>query len=161
MQDHVDRILEQWAEVRPDLDCSAMGVLGRIKRLQMSWGKSIEQVFKSHGLSMIEFDILATLRRGNRPLTPTELYQTLMLSSGAVSTRLEQLVQKGWVERLASEEDRRSCTVRLTAEGIALVDRVLNDHVANQDVLLAGLESHEQKQLADLLKKLALYHEAT
>lgn len=70
--------------------------------------------FQEHGLSSIEFDILATMRRSDTVVTPTELYQTLMLSSGAVSTRIEQLVKRGFVQRIASEEDRRSCKVTLT-----------------------------------------------
>lgn len=154
--DKVDKILSQWLTVRPDLDCSAMGVVGRLRRTSNIWQKKLEPVFKEHGLSSIEFDILATMRRNEAEVTPTELYHTLMLSSGAVSTRIEQLVKRGFVQRIASEEDRRSCKVTLTQKGVELVDKVLNAHVVNMDNMLGVLSSQEQDQLAKLLKKILL-----
>ncbi|GGJ00215.1 MarR family transcriptional regulator [Shewanella hanedai] len=155
--DKVDKILAQWLTVRPDLDCSAMGVVGRLRQTSGVWKNKLDPVFQEYGLSSIEFDILATMRRsGNSAVTPTELYQTLMLSSGAVSTRIELLVKRGFVQRIASEQDRRSCKVTLTKKGIELVDTALNDHVANMNNMLSVLSSQEQDQLAKLLKKILL-----
>ncbi|SJN30320.1 Transcriptional regulator, MarR family [Vibrio casei] len=154
MKDPVDTILQQWLQVRPDLDCSSMGVVGRVRRTSEQWKKQMEKVFKQHQLNSIEFDILATLRRSQAPLTPTELYQTLMLSSGVMSTRIESLVQRGLLQRLASEEDRRSCRVELTAEGMALIDLSVVEHVQNMESMLSPLNKKERDQLATLLKKL-------
>ncbi|MCG3862885.1 MULTISPECIES: MarR family transcriptional regulator [unclassified Photobacterium] len=154
--DKVDEILAQWLAVRPDLDCSAMGVVGRLNRTSAVWKKTLDPVFREYGLSSIEFDILATMRRSDTAVTPTELYHTLMLSSGAVSTRIEQLVKSGFVQRIASEEDRRSCKVTLTKKGIELVDTALNAHVANMDNMLSVLSNKEQEQLANLLRKILL-----
>ncbi|PAR50760.1 MarR family transcriptional regulator [Vibrio metoecus] len=154
--DKVDAILEQWRSVRPDLDCSAMGVVGRLGQTNGIWKTKLDQVFDGFGLSCIEFDILATIRRNDREITPTELYQTLMLSSGAISTRIEQLVQRGLVQRVASEQDRRSCKVTLTEQGIELVDQALNAHVANVDGMLGVLTEQERKKLGQLLKKILL-----
>ncbi|GHW63491.1 transcriptional regulator [Vibrio cholerae] len=154
--DKVDAILAQWRSVRPDLDCSSMGVVGRLRQTNGIWKTKLDQVFDGFGLICIEFDILATIRRNDREITPTELYQTLMLSSGAISTRIEQLVQRGLVQRVASEEDRRSCKVTLTEQGIELVDQALNAHVANVDGMLSVLTEQERKQLGQLLKKILL-----
>ncbi|EIY4764593.1 MarR family transcriptional regulator [Vibrio cholerae] len=154
--DKVDAILAQWRSVRPDLDCSSMGVVGRLRQTNGIWKTKLDQVFDGFGLSCIEFDILATIRRNDREITPTELYQTLMLSSGAISTRIEQLVQRGLVQRVASEQDRRSCKVTLTEQGIELVDQALNAHVANVDGMLDVLTEQERKQLGQLLKKILL-----
>ncbi|MGO2507475.1 MAG: MarR family winged helix-turn-helix transcriptional regulator [Vibrio hibernica] len=155
MKDSVDTILLQWLQARPDLDCSSMGVVGRVRRTSEQWKKNMERVFKLHQLSSIEFDILATLRRSQTPLTPTELYQTLMLSSGVMSTRIESLVQRGLLQRLASEEDRRSCRVELTEEGMALIDLVVVEHIQNMESMLSPLNNQERDQLAGLLKKLS------
>ncbi|WP_103880867.1 MarR family winged helix-turn-helix transcriptional regulator [Vibrio hangzhouensis] len=152
--DKVDNILKQWEAVRPDLDCSAMGVVGRLRRTSSIWEKKLTPVFQEHGLSSIEFDILATMRRSDKAITPTELYHTLMLSSGTVSTRIEKLVKSGFVQRIASEEDRRSCKVTLTDKGSELVDIVLNAHVTNMGNMLSVLNRQEQEQLAGLLKKI-------
>lgn len=154
--DKVDAILAQWRSVRPDLDCSSMGVVGRLRQTNGIWKTKLDQVFDGFGLSCIEFDILATIRRNDREITPTELYQTLVLSSGAISTRIEQLVQRGLVQRVASEQDRRSCKVTLTEQGIELVDQALNAHVANVDGMLGVLTEQERKQLGQLLKKILL-----
>ncbi|EMK6834334.1 MarR family transcriptional regulator [Vibrio cholerae] len=154
--DNVDAILAQWRSVRPDLDCSSMGVVGRLRQTNGIWKTKLDQVFDGFGLSCIEFDILATIRRNDREITPTELYQTLMLSSGAISTRIEQLLQRGLVQRVASEQDRRSCKVTLTEQGIELVDQALNAHVANVDGMLGVLTEQERKQLGQLLKKILL-----
>lgn len=154
--DKVDAILAQWRSVRPDLDCSSMGVVGRLRQTNGIWKTKLDQVFDGFGLSCIEFDILATIRRNDREITPTELYQTLMLSSGAISTRIEQLVQRGFVQRIASDQDRRSCKVTLTEQGQTLIDQALNSHVDNMNRMLALLTEQEQRQLEQLLKKILL-----
>ncbi|WP_414932747.1 MarR family winged helix-turn-helix transcriptional regulator [Vibrio europaeus] len=155
--DSVDSILAQWKQARPDLNCSSMGVVGRLRRTSNLWKSKMDSVFKQHGLSSIEFDILATMRRSDaHGITPTELYKTLMLSSGAMSTRIEHLVKQELVERVFSEHDRRSCKVILTNKGIELVDNALNDHVANMNNMLSTLNQDEQDQLANLLRKVLL-----
>jgi len=157
--DHVAQVLEQWQRQRPDLDCSPMGVVGRLARTARLLGDGINAGFKEFGLTPTEFDILATLKRSGEPLTPTELYQTLMLSSGAMSIRLEALVKRGLVERVPSSEDRRSNRVSLTEAGERLIDDAVTAHVANEAALLQPLDEQEQAQLARLLQKWLLGHE--
>ena len=157
--DHVARVLDQWKAQRPDLDCSPMSVIGRLARVHRLLGEGVNSLFKEFELSQVEFDILATLRRTNTPLTPTELYQTLMLSSGAMSTRVEALVRRGLLERLPSTEDSRSNQVQLTEEGLALIDEAVTAHVANEDKLLEPLSGEDREQLARLLQKWLLGHE--
>ncbi|WP_018692791.1 MarR family winged helix-turn-helix transcriptional regulator [Algicola sagamiensis] len=159
MQDHVGQILEQWERQRPDLDCSPMGIIGRLNRASVLISKELQHVFRAHQLSQVEFDILATMRRNNQPLTPTELYQELMLSSGAMSTRIEHLVQRGMIQRIASEGDRRSCYVNLTAEGLELIDKVVGVHVENLNRILAPFSDSEKEQLAGFLKRWLLEKE--
>ncbi|MCG9596119.1 MarR family transcriptional regulator [Vibrio sp. Isolate25] len=156
MQDPVDRILSQWSDVKPELDCSDMGIIGRLMRVHGLWHNRLEQVFKNHQLSMLEFDILATLMRNQQPLTPTEMYKTLMVSSGAMSTRIEKLVQRGLVERLASGDDRRSCKVALTEQGAQLVDDALTSHLSNMNGMLNMFDEQEKEQLASMLRRILL-----
>ncbi len=152
-QDHVDTILAQWQVQRPDLDCSPMGVIGRMDRANHLMKLGLEEVFKQFGLMSSEFDILATLRRAGEPVTPTEMYQILMFSSGAMSTRVDGLVKRGLVVRQASETDRRSCLVTLTDEGRTLIDTVVSTHVDNEHQMLNALTEKEQATLASLLRK--------
>jgi DNA-binding MarR family transcriptional regulator len=136
-----------------------MGVLGRISRMSRIVDKKLDKTFKNNDLSAIEFDILAALRRFNSLTTPTELYQTLMLSSGAMSTRVEQLVQRDLIERIYSEEDRRSCNLSLTKKGKSLIDKAISEHVANEDEILNPLSQEQREQLASLLRSWLLANE--
>lgn len=58
--DAVDRILAQWQRERPDLDCSPMGPIGRLKRCAMLLEPQVEVAFTRHDLVRWEFDMLAT-----------------------------------------------------------------------------------------------------
>ncbi|MFM4963085.1 MarR family winged helix-turn-helix transcriptional regulator [Aeromonas bivalvium] len=157
--DHVDLLLAQWARQRPDLDCSPMGVLGRVARMAVIAGREVSEELKGCGLLGSDFDILATLRRAGEPLTPTALYQSAMLSSGAMTARLDKLEQRGLIVRQAAPDDRRSLLVCLTEPGRELVDHAVERHVANERRLLAPLTQAEQGQLAALLKRWLLENE--
>jgi DNA-binding MarR family transcriptional regulator len=151
-QDQVDGFLHQWQTQRPELDCSPMAVIGRLARAEQLISSRLQPIFKAFELNAIEFDILATLRRASEPLTPTELYQTLMISSGAMSTRSESLVQRGFIARLSSAQDRRSCKMALTVAGKALIDEAVEAHLANEESILSPLSKEQQTQLASLLR---------
>ena len=157
--DHVDLLLAQWARQRPDLDCSPMGVLGRVARMAAIAGREVSEELKECCLLGSDFDILATLRRAGEPLTPTALYQSAMLSSGAMTARLDKLEQRGLITRQAAPDDRRSLLVNLTDAGLALVDEAVERHLANERRLLAPLTGEEQAQLAALLKRWLLENE--
>ncbi|PHM51633.1 MarR family winged helix-turn-helix transcriptional regulator [Xenorhabdus sp. KK7.4] len=158
--DHVDRLLIQWEQQRPDLDPSPMGVIGRLCRANKIIEQRLQATFKTFDLSAIEFDILATLRRHNSPITPTEMYQSVMLTSGAMSTRIEHMVQRGLVERAANDKDRRSCKVSLTSEGRALIDKAVESHLENSRAILSALSNEQQEQLAMLLRHWLLTNES-
>ena len=153
--DHVDRILAQWQRERPDLDVSAMGLLGRFTRLRNHIGREIEKTFAERGLTSASFDVLAALRRSGSPfqLSPGELLATTMVSSGTMTNRIDQLEKAGLVERLDNPEDRRGVLIALTPQGLKRVDAAVTDHVANQQRLVAGIEPDEREALDALLRK--------
>ncbi|MDX7986529.1 MarR family transcriptional regulator [Xenorhabdus sp. 12] len=160
MYDHVDRLLIQWKQQRPDLELSSMSVIGRLGRINKIIEQRLQHTFKEYGLSAVEFDILATLRRSNAPFTPTEMYQSIMLTSGAMSTRIEHMVQRGLIERTANTKDRRSRKVFLTSEGKALIDKAMENHLDNQKAILKPLTDAQQEQLAKLLQQWLLSNES-
>lgn len=152
-RDHVDALLAQWARERPDLDCWPMAIFGRVARMAALAGRDIDEGIKEQGLASGEFDVLATLRRAGEPLTPTALYQSTMLTSGAMTARLDKLERQGWIARQPSPCDRRSLLVALTDEGRAVIDKAVAAHVHNEWRLLDPLSETEQRQLADLLRR--------
>lgn len=156
MADAVDDILAQWRRERPDVDVAPMGVIGRISRLQQLLNRELREFFAGHGLENWEFDVLATLRRSGAPyeLTAGALLRTSMVTSGAITNRIDRLEARGLVERVRDAGDRRSVRIRLTGAGLALVDEVVGLHARNEARLLAGLDPAERERLADTLRTL-------
>ncbi|MBB3645232.1 DNA-binding MarR family transcriptional regulator [Rhizobium sp. BK619] len=153
--DHVDKILAQWRQERPDLDVEPMGLLGRLKRLGTHLGREVEAVLLKHGLSTSAFDVLATLRRAGAPhrLSPGELLEMTMVSSGTMTNRIDQLEKAGFVERILNPEDRRSVLIALTDKGFSTVEEAVGAHVANQQRLTRNLSAADKAELDRLLRK--------
>lgn len=158
MRDAVDLITEHWNIERPDVDVSPMAIVGRITRLSRVLEQDLKRFFAGHGLEFWEFDVLATLRRSGSEtgLTAGALNRAAMVTSGAITNRIDRLAAKELVRRVPSPDDRRSVFVQLTAEGRALVDRLLPLHVANEQRLLSALGATDRERLADLLRTLAV-----
>lgn len=156
--DLVDLILQQWQQQRPDLNPAPMAVMGRLVRSAALFDRELQKVFSDFGLNGGEFDVIATLRRSGEPyaLTPNQLLQTLMLTSGSMTNRIDRLEEKQLVSRSPDPQDRRGVLVCLTAKGLDIIDRALVQHLAKGEVLLAALDQSEREQLALLLKKLLL-----
>jgi DNA-binding MarR family transcriptional regulator len=156
--DEIDRIVGEWNRVRPDLDVSPTHTLQRITRLGLLQGVSFARVFASHGISFGEYLVLVALRRAGPPyqMNPTALFNAVILSSGAMTNRLDRLEAVGLVERLPDPTDRRGRLVALTDRGLELVDAAVVDHLANEEALLGALDADEREQLAGLLRKLLL-----
>ncbi len=152
--DHVGRIMAQWAVERPDLDVSPQGVIGRLHRLSQHLHDELRPVFAAAGLSDGDFDVLAALRRAGAPyeLSPGQLGATTMVTSGAVTKRVDRLEESGLVHRTVDPDDARARRVRLTDEGVALIDRLFEQHMANEHRLVAGLTDLERTRLAALLE---------
>lgn len=158
--DAVGKILEQWNRERPDLDVGPMGLLGRLARLRNHLTRETDAEFARHGLSSSSFDVLATLRRSGAPyrLSPSELMETMMITSGTMTNRIDQLEKAGMVERLDNPDDRRGVIIALTDKGFDTVDKAVTGHVANQHRLVSALSDDEANQLNALLGKfLAAY----
>jgi DNA-binding MarR family transcriptional regulator len=156
--DHVAHVHAEWRRELPDLDRWAFGIVGRISRLAVLLLQELEPVFAAHDLSGGEFDVLAALRRAGRPyrLTPSELSEALIVTSGGLTRRLHALEARGLISRSRDPDDNRSTPVVLTPTGKRLVEDVLSEHVRNENRLLRGLKVDERGQLAELLRGLAL-----
>ena len=154
--DAVDEILRQWSAARPDLDVSAMGVFGRLSRATRLLERSLAETFAHFALSGGEFDVLATLRRAGEPcgLTPTALYRSMMLSSAAMTNRIDRLEERGLVAREPDPDDRRGVKIRLTTDGFALIDAAVAAHVKGEERLLHAVGADERQHLAELLNTL-------
>ncbi|BAZ13335.1 transcriptional regulator, MarR family protein [Calothrix sp. NIES-4071] len=159
--DAVDVILAQWKRERPDLDVSPMGIIGRMGRLSKHLERAIQSTFAEFGLNVGEFDVLAALRRSGKPyqLSPTELFNTLMVSSGTMTHRIDSLEKSELVRRRPDPNDRRGTLIELTDKGLSLIETVVEAHVNNEHRLLSVLEESERLVLIRLLRKLLVSFE--
>ena len=157
-QDHVDRVQAQWRAERPEIDTSPMGIIARLHRIADALRGELLTLYREHGLGEGEFDILATLRRSGAPfeLTPSELAQQTMVTTGAVSKRLDRLETAGFVTRRENLEDARGRVVALTPQGRDTIDRAYEAHMRNEARLLDHFSAAEREQLRGLLRSWAL-----
>lgn len=153
--DRVDEILAQWNRERPDLDVAPMGLIGRIRRLSQHLSREMEKTFAAHGLNAATFDVLATLRRSSpqHGLSPGDLLAAMMITSGTLTNRIDQLEKVGLVKRAHNPEDGRSVIVSLTQKGFATIDAAVTAHAATQARLVASLPAADRAALNLLLGK--------
>ncbi|MCT2593184.1 MarR family transcriptional regulator [Streptomyces sp. N2-109] len=158
MGDAVDVIISQWAEERPELedDLWPVQVVGRLQRLGRYLEREIKAFAASHGLEMGELDVLTTLQRSGPPyeLTAGQLVKASMVTSGAITNRIDRMEAKGLVERVRDEGDRRTVRMRLTERGSEITLAFMSEHLANEARILGGLSRAECAQLGDGLRKL-------
>lgn len=154
-RDPVDDILEQWGRERPDLDVSGMGIIGRISRLERAIRPRLNAVFAEHGLESWEFDVIATLRRSGEPhrLTIGQLLDSMMITSGTMTNRIDRIEARGLVERSPDPDDGRVVLVTLTPKGRQVVDAAVADHAANEARIVGVLSTRDRENLAAILRR--------
>ncbi|MFD5869639.1 MarR family winged helix-turn-helix transcriptional regulator [Streptomyces sp. NPDC060322] len=151
--DHVARIQAEWARERPDLDVRPQAVIGRLHRLGALLTEQLCAVYRRHGLGEGEFDVLAALRRAGEPYerAPGELAAHTMVTTGAMTKRVDRLERDGLVTRRRSAADGRGRVVALTPAGRDLIDQAFGAHMQNERRLLDALSPEEAAQLETLL----------
>jgi len=160
--DDVDRIVQAWRSERSDVDFKPLEVLSRVTRISKHLERLRRAVFSVHGLDVWEFDVLATLRRAGKPyqLTPTALMAQTLVTSGAMTNRINRLEARGLVSRRPDSDDGRRVVVALAEPGKKLVDRALDDLLAAEQRALEPLNATERHELVGLLRSLSLHIES-
>ncbi len=156
--DAVDRLLAQWGEQRPEIDFSGLGLVVRIDQLAKLQRRRTAEKLAALSLKTWEYDVLSALRRQGAPfeLPASALARSSLLTTGAMTTRIDQLENRGYVRRFPDPDDRRGVRVALTPEGLALVDRALEARLAAASSCLNGLDGSDRRALETGLRKLML-----
>jgi DNA-binding MarR family transcriptional regulator len=154
-EDRIERLLKQWKQERPDLDTSPMGILGRLMILSRLADCGVAAILRPHNLSIAEFDLLAVLRRCGSPFQQSVgvLCAHSLLSSGAMTNRIDRLEQKGLVQREANPGDRRGVLVALTPNGRTLFDTLLPERLEEAHRRVSVLSTKDRRQLEALLTR--------
>jgi DNA-binding MarR family transcriptional regulator len=136
VSDQVDELIKAWQAELPEVLGPSSELTKRIMVLSGELAAATRRELPAFGLTMAEFDVLASLRRSGKPfrLKPNELSRALLLSTGGTSNVVNRLESEGLVAREADPDDRRSTLISLTTKGIALAE----------DVVLATSAAHAE-----------------
>ncbi|SIR89672.1 MarR family winged helix-turn-helix transcriptional regulator [Micromonospora avicenniae] len=156
-EDRIAEIVGQWRRERPDLDASPLLIIGRIQQLAEALDAALRPTFAAADLGNGDFNVLAALRREGEPYTLTagQLSQRMLVTTGAVTKRVDRLIARGLVSRSVSAADARGRVVGLTPAGVTLTDQLIEKHLANEEAVLRGLTDNDRRALEHLLATLA------
>ncbi|MFC9690908.1 MarR family winged helix-turn-helix transcriptional regulator [Kribbella sp. NPDC056951] len=161
-KDSVDRMIDAWAGTQPDLDVSPLEVAGRLLLCAHHLQQALTEALQPLGLTFPDFDVLNTLRRRADPTgtNPTDLAESALITTGAMTSRLHRLEQAGLIRRVPDPADGRAVRVNLTPRGRALAKRALTKVLAADETFLAPLTSPQRGEVAGTLRQLLLSVEA-
>jgi DNA-binding MarR family transcriptional regulator len=151
--DRVGAGMRRWRREFPDIDCSGKAVVGRLMHLHEVMLKAVNHTLARHKLKYPAYAVLATLRVEGAPyrMTPKDLLESLILTSGGLSNILRRLEVAGLVRRSADENDGRGVVVELTERGRRVVEPAMRDHAEMERHLIAALSSKEREATARAL----------
>ncbi|MDX1389175.1 MAG: MarR family transcriptional regulator [Acidobacteriota bacterium] len=158
-QDYTDRAVNDWRRERPDLDVDALEVIDRVTRLATFFRDDLEEALRDHPIGVPGYTVLAALRRSGDPweMTPGELSRAVLLTTGAMTARLDRLESAGLVKRVRPETgDRRSIRIRLTTKGRRVIDEASADRMARAERALSRLGARERAAMTKSLRTLTL-----
>jgi DNA-binding MarR family transcriptional regulator len=155
-KDSIDVLVAEWRHERPDLDPSPVAILGRLHRISARLQRRIEAWLIPLDLTWESFSLILTLRRSGAPfaLRPTDLYRESLLTSGAITNRIDRVERQGLVRRRQDPNDGRAMVVQLTAAGRRLADKAAAIHFRALAETFSGLSKRECAQLNASLSKL-------
>jgi len=155
-KDLIDSLISEWKEERPELDTSAMEVVGRILKLSKILEKRVSKVLSPYHIHYTDLDVLATIRRSGKPyeLTPSQLMKSVLITSGAMTALLNRLTKLKLIYRSPDSKDGRIKLAGLTPKGIELIDKSIEIRFIEASNSIKSLNETENRALSILLKKL-------
>lgn len=129
-------------------------LIGALTHLIGNYQDSIVEKLESLGLTMKQFDYIYTIGRLQNP-TPSELARELKLSRPAITAIVEHFAEKGYVEKVQSDGDRRMFHIHLTQKGGHVLSTHESIHDTIADAFIQTLSEDELNELTALLGKVA------
>ena len=153
-RDFIDELQSDWKKQRPDLDSKPMGVVLRIQTLAKIFGDQTTEKLQDFDLQWWQYDVLSTLRRQGEPflMAATELADSTMLTSGAMTNRIDRLEKKKLVRRVKDKNDRRRVLVQLTKKGLRLIEKASKARFEVAMDALKSLSVRQRNSLSNLLR---------
>jgi DNA-binding MarR family transcriptional regulator len=155
MSDSVDVCITDMATHYAAIDLEVEGVVDRINAINKHINRAFEDTLAGHGLNHGEYKLLLRLvtRTDSNRMSAGELSKSLLLSSGAMTNRLDQLEKAELIRRVRDPKDRRGVQIELTAKGKTTIDDAVTQQAAREIDVLSALSSRELSTLNQLLRK--------
>jgi DNA-binding MarR family transcriptional regulator len=159
--DSVDRIVQAWAAYDPRIRSSSLEVTGRILLCADYCERAVSAALRPFNLSIADFDVLNTLRRRNdrHGTNPSDLARSSLITTGAMTARLNRLERAGLIRRAPDPADRRGVRIHLTRAGGIKARQALDAVIAASEAFIEPLSTQEQSTAAGVLRQLLLHHE--
>lgn len=158
-RDHVDRFLDEIrSELPADLDLAVEGIVDRVHGINWRIRKMLDETLEEHGLTNGDWKVLSALHLSGKPYRRSagELAKRSDLTSGAMTSRLDQLEEQGLVRRLRDPDDRRGVIVELTEKGRKRRQQAIGVQGKKEALLAEALSARELEQLNSLLRRVML-----
>ncbi len=156
---HTREIASSLQRERPDLDPTDYLYLLYARRV----GRILDAVDDRnsravYGISATNMRVLFALRRSGPTyaLRPTELFRALLVTSGAITKQVEQLVDAGLVHRLPGPDGSGGRLIQLTKKGFKVADDALTALAGSSVISHDALTANERRTVCRLLEKMLL-----
>lgn len=113
--------------------------------------------FENYQISSSELDVMRCIKmsyNNDNTLSPTQIYDKLIFTSGAITKVLKKLEEKGYITRIDNNFDKRSKLVQLTKLGDEVCTKALIDIFAYEEQVFSVLSKEEQESLKSILMKI-------
>lgn len=154
---HTGRLAETWKHERPDLRPSDYLYLIYANRV----GRILEAVDDKHcrseyGISAVDMRVLFALRRAppDYAMRPTQLFRSLLVTSGAITKQVDRLAAGGFVSRQPGPAKSGGFLIQLTGKGFKAADSAFTSLVHSSIASMTTLTVEERNQFCRLLEKM-------
>jgi DNA-binding MarR family transcriptional regulator len=137
----IELISLQWRRERSDLDLSDFLLAIYFMRLGTLVSRAYDRICeRRYQVSGDDMRVLLALRRGGPPYAkrPTDLFRALLVTSGAITKKVDRLVERGLVDRMQDPRHGGGFLVHLTRKGVQVVDEVV-EHLAKQSSIAPAM----------------------
>ena len=156
----IDAVRRQWAREIPEANLSGLAMALRLTRI----GKLMDLHFsaycrEAHGLRSQDMRVLLALHRSGTPyaLRPTDLFRSLLVTSGAITKQVDRLSERGLVRRTPDSDHGGGWLVQLTPAGLKVADTTIRHHCFEPSIslalaeLLQSYEANKRKQVESFM----------
>ncbi|ASG65582.1 hypothetical protein CEW91_05280 [Idiomarina piscisalsi] len=151
----LQRAEREWKAIYPELPVADAALIGQL----IGAGANADRVglenLKPYDLRQTEHDVLACAMRQGQPfkVTPSKLLKEVRITSGALTTCLNRLIDRDLIVRLAADKDQRSKPIQLTQKGFSVIESVTQQRFQLAGEVMAGFSKDEKLMLNKLLSK--------